>query len=224
MLVAGKNFKNKTTLTNYCKFVLNNAEINEELSGEWLAVLKEVVFMHERFQEKTKNLEYTVGIRLCTVNPRNRQFYIIRSDGTDTDFSYYKAIGSYNKQTRIKSALRELVRDQVIEFKDSYFRENSDSKGYVICPETNLKIKKKDSHLDHYPKQFDEIVEEWVKINFINSENLEIYPAGDNTNAWTIKDTEIAKSFMDFHKQTAEYRVVLNKVNLQRKRSKKFTF
>lgn len=224
MKVGGKNFKNKTTLTNYCKFILNNADNKSILEGDWLDVMKDVVVMHERFEEKTKNLDYTVGVRTCSVNPRNRQFYILRSDGTDTDFSYYKAIGSSSKVGRIKTALRESVREQMIDFKDAYFKENEDSKGYVVCSETNLKMKRKDSHMDHYPKQFDEILQEWVTDNNVNSDELEIYPAGDNTNAWIFKDQSLLESFVNFHESVAEYRMVLNKVNLQRKRSKKFDF
>lgn len=224
MKIAGKNFKNKTTLTNYCKFVLNNAELDSLLEGEWLAVLRDVVMMHDRFEEKVKGLDYSVGVRSCTVNPRNRQFYILRADGTDTDFSYYKAIGSTSKIRRIKEALREIIKDQMIDYKDLYFKLNSDSKGYVICPETKLKMQRKDSHMDHYPKQFDEILKNWVDNHAIVSDDIEIYPAGDNTNGWLFKDESIPQSFYQFHESVAEYRVVLNKVNLQRKKSKKFTF
>lgn len=224
MKVGNKNFKTKTTLTNYCKFILNNADVNSILEGECLDVLKDVVVMHDRFEEKVKGLDYTVGVRACTVNPRNRQFYILRSDGTDTDFSYYKAIGSSSKLRRIKEALRESIREQMITYKDSYFELHSDSKGYVVCPETELKMKRKDSHLDHYPRQFEEILKDWADTYSIKSDDLVIYPAGDNTNGWLFEDQNILKSFVEFHEDAAEYRVVLNKVNLQRKRSPKVVF
>lgn len=224
MKVGGKNFKTKTTLTNYCKYILNNADVGSVLQGEWLAVLKDVVVMHDRFEEKVKGLDYVVGVRACNVNPRNRQFYILRCDGTDTDFSYYKAIGSSSKLRRIKEALREAIRGQMIDYKDNYFAQHSDNRGYIVCPETELKMKRKDSHLDHYPRQFEEILKDWTDIHSIKSDDLVIYPAGDNTNGWLFEDQDILKSFIDFHKDVAEYRVVLNKVNLQRKRSPKIVF
>ena len=37
---GGKNFKTKSSLTNYCKFVLNNAEVNSILRGEWGRCIK----------------------------------------------------------------------------------------------------------------------------------------------------------------------------------------
>lgn len=222
---GGKNFKTKSSLQAYCKYVLNNACPNSALDGEWADVLSDVVKMHERFHEKVLGQQFTVGVRPCSINPINNQFYIIREDGSDTDFSYYKAIsGHTSKESRIKACLREIVKDQSVRYKDNFFAENQDSKGYIVCAETGLKIKKKDSHIDHYPKQFDEIVEDWVKMMNISSEDIVLVPSGDNGTAWKMSDSCLVSSFEEFHHVTAEYRIVLNKVNQQRKKAKRFKF
>lgn len=221
---GGKTFKTKTTLTNYCKYVLNNAELNSILEGEWFEVVNDVLRMHECYSEKTKGLDYKIGVRTCFINPRNRQFFILRSDGSDTDFSFYKAMSSTSKQTRIKQILRESIKEQTIDYKDKYFLLHQDSQGYVVCPETNLKIKKKDSHIDHYPLQFDEIIKEWSFQFEIDSESIELLAPGDNATVWKFKDENILDSFVQFHEYVAAYRVVLNKVNLQRKRAKRAQF
>lgn len=221
---GGKTFKTKTTLKDYCKFVLNNSGVNTTLDGEWNDVLIDVLRMHEDFHEKTKGQEYQIGVRVCPINPRNKQFYILRADGTDTDFSYYKAISSKSKESYIKETLRAAIKDQTIEFKNNYFASNQDSKGYVLCMETSLKLKKKDSHLDHYPKQFDEIVKEWIDIMQLSSQDIVLVAPPDNGTAWFMQDEVLLKSFQDYHKEQAQYRVVLNKVNLQRKKSSKYSF
>lgn len=221
---GGKTFKTKTTLKDYCKFVLNNSELNVMLSGEWKNVLFDVLRMHEDFHDKTKGQGFQIGVRVCPINPRNRQFYILRDDGTDTDFSYYKAISSKSKESYIKETLRVAIKDQTVEFKNDYFSRNQDSRGYVVCPETGLKMKKKDSHLNHYPKQFDEIVKEWVNINGLSSEDIVLVPPPDNGTAWFMEDEVLLKSFQDYHQQQAQYRVVLNKVNQQRKKSSRYSF
>ena len=225
IIAGGKVFKNKTTLTNYCKYVLNNAKLNATLEGDWEAVISDVLRMHESFHEKTKGQDFKIGVRSCMINPRNRQFFILREDGSNTDFSYNKAITARKKEGYIKDILRAAIKDQTVSFKEDYFVNNADSRGYVICAETGLKIKKKDAHIDHYPMQFDEIVKEWVNMNGISSEDITLSrPKGDNNTVWDMKDDKLLSSFIDFHKSIATYRIVLNKVNLQRGKSERFSF
>lgn len=222
---GGKEFKTKASLTNYCKYVLNNATLNTVLHGEWGAVLRDVLSMHESFEEKTDGQSFEIGVRQCFINPRNRQFFILREDGSDTDFSFYKAISTPKKPSYIKATLRAAVKDQTVSFKEDYFAKNADSKGYVRCADTNLKIKQKDAHVDHFPLQFDEIVKEWVDIIGKKSEDIVLLrPERDNKTVWEMEDKELLNSFVEFHKTVATYRVVLNKVNQQRKKAKKFEF
>lgn len=225
---GGKNFKTKSTLINYCKFVLNGADKNSFLEGEWFSVLDDVLKMHDCYEGKTEGKtggqSYKIGVRTCSINPRNRQFFVLREDGSDTDFSFYKAIQKESKESKIKKSLRASITGQTISYKDAYFAENQDRNGYVVCPETNLKVKKKDSHIDHFPKHFDAIVQEWVTKKGVTSEGLEIVPAGDNGAEWEIVDKGLLQDFVDFHKEQAQYRIVLNKVNLQRAQAPKFSF
>jgi len=222
--VADKKFKTKTTLTAYCKHVLNNAKLNTLLEGEWFDVIDGVLRMHESYAEKTGGEGYSIGVRKCFINGRNRQFYILRADGSDTDFSYLKAMTAKSKTGYIKETLRAAIVEQTIDWKNNYFDEYADRLGYVICPETNLKVKKKDSHIDHYPKQFDEIIKEWVDLYDVKSDEIVLKSNGDNSTAWEMEDQELLKTFIEFHKEQAEYRIVLNKVNLQRKKSKAYAF
>ena len=218
--IAGKKFKTKATLTAYCKYVLNNADLFTTLRGEWGEVIDGLFHRHYAYDSLTGGVGYEIKVRNCHVNPRNRQFYIEREDGSETDFSYVKCISPKSKSDRIKEILRELIREQTIEYKTKYFAENSDSRGFVICPETNLKMKRNDSHLDHYPKQFNEIVADWFAVNNLTFDSLEIL-SGDE--CWTLKDRKLSKSFFAYHEKVAEYRVVLDKVNQQRKRPARFT-
>lgn len=222
---GGKNFKTKTTLTNQCKYILNTSNLDTLLEGSWLDLLKDVVRMHESASEKIGQGDFSVGVRACTINPRRRQFYILRENGTDTDFSYYKAIQGYtNKDTQIKRTLRDAIKQQTVDFKNAYFKEHQDSSGYVKCAETGLKIKKREAHLDHYPKQFDEIVSDWVKKYNVKSDDLELINLGDNTTTWEMADKDLLNKFIEMHLDVAKYRVVLGKVNLQRSPAKRFKF
>lgn len=222
---GGKNFKTKASMQAYCKYVLNNSNLNTLLEGEWASVLDDVLKMHLCYEGKTKGQTYKIGVRVCNINPRNRQFYIEREDGSDTDFSYVKAISeSKNKLSRIKELLRESIGYQTIAHKKDYFDKNADSKGFVLCEETNLKVKMKDSHIDHYPQQFDEILQEWANKHSVVSEEVNLTPPGDNATVWIMDDQQLLQSFKDYHSKVATYRIVLNKVNLQRKKAKRAKF
>lgn len=221
---GNKTFKTKTTLASYCQYVLNNAKLNSLLEGEWKEVISSVLRMHEDFEEKTKSGEFQIGVRKCLINPRNRQFFVLRADGSDTDFSYKKAITPKSKAGYVKETLRAMIKDQTVEYKETYFTENQDSKGYVLCAETGLKIKLKDSHIDHYPKQFDEIVKEWVESKGLKSKDIVLIQPPDNSTFWPMEDKALAEDFELFHKSVATYRIVLDKVNLQRGRAPKFNF
>lgn len=218
--VGGKVFTSKSKLTNYCKYVLNSGV--DLLEGDYLEVLKGVLELHEDYDSKVGKGDFKIGIRSCPVNPRNKQFYILRADGTDTDFSYVKCINKPSKDTQMKKALRNLVIDQVREYKDEYFKKNKDSKGYVICPVTKLKINKKSSHLDHYELQFNEIVKLWLEKENIDIKNITLVKSEVIDYDMIIEEEEIKESFYKFHKEHASYRVVLDKVNLQRSPSKNY--
>lgn len=87
-----------------------------------------------------------------------------------------------------------------------------------------MKIKKREAHLDHYPKQFDEIVKDWVNKYNVKAEEVELINLGDNTTVWEMADKDLLNKFIEMHKEVAQYRVVLGKVNLQRSPAKRFKF
>lgn len=220
LYIAGKTFKSKATLINYLKFVLNNQPVHTNLSGEWFNVVDGVLRLHESYKEKVGVGGYELFVQQCVVNPRNRNFMIRREDGSTTDFSYYKALTPDNKASEIKRALRHLVQDQSINFKNDYFENYADSKGRVLCASTGLKVTKKSSHVDHYPLQFDEIVSSWFKLNNLKLDDVCLVPSFDNQRQPLLSDEQLIQSFYTYHSEVASYRVVLAAVNLQRKRAK----
>lgn len=220
---GGMTFQNKEKLKNYIKFVLNNQDINKLLEGKWLLVVDDVLRGHQEYKQKVGNGSYQIGVTTCPVNPRNRHFFILREDGSSTDFSYIKALTTPSHATEVKKALREVIREQTIAYKDNYFKENAIGK-YCICPETGLKITKKTSHLDHYPVQFDEIVSAWLENNKLKIKDVLLEPSRDNDVMNYLVDKDLAKNFYDYHLEVAEYRVVLDAVNRQREKAKGLQF
>lgn len=97
-------------------------------------------------------------------------FWLERVDRSTTDFSYGSCITGKGKTLfqEFMEACREAVRDDLIETKYTYFRENSDGDGKVVCAISGEKITDKESHLDHVkPLTFQVIVVTFIKSNKI---------------------------------------------------------
>jgi len=137
------------------------------------------------------------------------EFEIIRKDGSTTDFSYVKCITPRNKEYYVKSACRNAISPDILEFKVKYFRENKDNEGKILCPLTKQKIAINESHVDHAPPNtFEFIFRNWKKDRGIDSGSIEIIGGEDGEEKKSFKNHELTKSFIKYHNERANLRVV----------------
>ncbi len=212
--VNGWEFSSKTKLKEYCRSVLGSQPSGLPLEGKALDVVGSMFKRHTEYRQKTRGLDYFISVRQCDVNFKNNQFYIERSDGGEVAFSYTYLINMPSPDAAIKTLLRNAIREQTIVYKTEYFKENQDRSGFVICPVTELKIKRCSSHLDHYPVQFDEIVLGY----HLTEEQRQILLITEDVDA--PEKVKILDDFREHHLKVATYRVVLDKVNQQRPKYK----
>lgn len=216
-ILGGKSFRTKKEIISACKDVLNGNF--GELEGEDLNLMLDVLKMHPRYKEKVGNNKYTIMVVVCPINPVNNQFNILFDNGAVEDFSYYKAVKGYSTETKLKETLRQVIDPFHKAYRRTYIRQNLKGK-YLFCEETGLKMLENEAHLDHYPKQFEEIVCDWMKINGYTLSKIKLIPPSGYGFTWNFEDISIGKSFIEHHNSVVEYRMVLNKVNLQRCKSK----
>jgi hypothetical protein len=91
--------------------------------------LCDLLELHPRCMEKVG-----VGVRgfKFDCNPEytnTRTIFVVRTDGSETDFSWIKWVDGETPERLIKAALRNAVMDQIIVFKQEEF-----SKGCIVCP------------------------------------------------------------------------------------------
>lgn len=216
---GGKGFRTKKELQQYCKGILNSYD-EEFLTGEDFEVINDVFKMHPRYEQKVGNFSYEIYVGESEINLAQNQFLIKRSDGEVIDFSYYKAISGYSYETKVKETLRSVIIGQQKSFRNRYIEDNIDFKGYVRCQETNLKVKPPELHVDHYPLQFEEIVEKWFLEKGLTLKTFKVYPPEGKGYDWVFEEPALAEDFYNYHLKLARYRLVLNKVNLQRCKAK----
>lgn len=216
---GGKGFKTKKSLQEYCKEILNSYEYGT-LEGEDFEVINDVFKMHPRYEQKINGCSYEIRVQTSEVNTFQNQFMVHRDDGVVLDFSYYKAISGYSYETKVKETLRSVIVCQQRSFRKNFISKNKDCRGYIVCEETGLKMKPKEAHVDHYPLQFEEIVEKWFLERGLTLNTFKIFPEEGKGVDWQFEKPEQAEDFYEFHKNLAKYRMVLYKVNVQRERAK----
>lgn len=78
-------------------------------------------------------------------------FWVHRTDGTATDFSYISGVNGQPKglSREFYDACRAAVQDDLIAAKRRFFNEHGDEQGCVPCEITGTHIGFEDAHLDH---------------------------------------------------------------------------
>lgn len=152
-------------------------------------------------------------------------FMIQRIDDSSTDFSFNKCLKPQRNNSKNKNyplIFRDIIKEQIDSFRSSAFNIIGKDDMF-ICSQTGLKFKKIYAHIDHvYPLTFDSIYNEFLRINKIDLEKLDLSEDLGTSEVQKIKDKIIIEDFYNFHKERAVLRVVYSKANLQAKKTKTY--
>lgn len=136
---------------------------------------------------------------------KNRCFYLFRTDGTHTDFSYQKCVSTPTPWEEYTDALRAVVMDQIIEAREAAFGPNEE----ILCPIKNTMMNRSVSHIDHTaPDTFAALMDRFHDEEWIHEENPPLTEAGDNACGRRLVDKGIEERWKYFHKMNAKLRVI----------------
>lgn len=196
---------NKTQKTKICKYILNNTDkVVEKKHSDFLM---EYVFpLHPEWKDKVG-----VGIDHIEVRDtkyRNKCFYIIRTDGTETDISYTASLTPHSKMDDIMAACRNAVSSTIGLFKRSVVLP-------FTCPITGeIVTDKSNVHIDHYDPTFKELVEMWLKDKDVDDIYKKTLKSNRDGCIYTYFDTATYMDFNTFHSNHAHLRAVSKTANL----------
>jgi hypothetical protein len=197
----------KKKATEHCRKILNEAAIGSRLSDcdcEWL---KQVLDLHQEASRKIG-----CGVHYFEVRKNGyggRGFWIIRNDGTVTDFSFVKCISPGHAMADFAKACRTAVADDIIAFKNSVF----DGKEHAICPVSGELIFRDSCHIDHAPPStFDVLVASFAKMH--NDPAGCVRPTHDGETVTRFECEDVAQQFRKFHAENAVLRAVSKYANL----------
>ena len=211
------SFYTKTRLTRYIRRILHSYEIGENVSKEHFNFLYDLIKKEHRWSERKIGcgiLRFRV-----VVNPiwKKKCFYIIRTDGSSTDFSFMECINRPKDWVRadFEAACRTSVASQIKDFKDRFFGSGE----VFYCPSTNERLTKENIHIHHEePKTFQCIVKDWLKKKGLKMDEIQIGGYSDGENEKYFIDGSLERDFARYHLEKAKLRVIHKKAHLSSKR------
>jgi hypothetical protein len=142
-------FATQTAALNHCSDVLNRYPLGARVTEDDTALLLLLLERHPDREQKTG-----VGVSYFAVRAaelRGRCFWIHRTDGTATDFSFKQCIAPPGLNSCLHKVLRHEVDEDIKLAKQRFFAEHGDELGRVACKETDELITLEDADADHAP-------------------------------------------------------------------------
>ncbi|MEG4045170.1 DCL family protein [Microcoleus sp. Pol17_C1] len=144
-------------------------------------------------------------------------FWIERTDGSRTDFSYRTAISAKVKSIEqdFLEACRAAVQDDLRLTKKRFFEKFADQDGRVECDITGDKVAIYESHLDHKkPLTFQVLVNTFIGANDIEIKPEMLLMSQDSQFQTTMIDQQLKDKFRRYHHKMAQLRVIKAEQNL----------
>jgi hypothetical protein len=146
-------------------------------------------------------------------------FWVIRQDGTATDFSYIWAVKGLagDRSKDFYGACREAVALDLVLAKKCAFAEYGDDQGRVECELTGVLVTIDDAHLDHAWPYFSHLVSGFRAARGWSRDipdGVVSAPADGQTTA-TFIATSVADAFRAYHHDQAILRILSRTANLQ---------
>lgn len=205
--------KSKTYQKNECKRILNDAT---NVALGYVAKEEDKNFLLLVFQNHKDWLQKTKGQKIIKIEIRpsmgygNKCFYIVREDGTSIDISYIAAIEGRSKSKDIQCACRTAEKARVIAFKKMVtYPFNCPIDGTLVTCDSEC-------HIDHYDSDFQDVVNDWVKLNGGIDKVFRQIAEGDECDCITAFKPEsgLSESFAEYSKSHSHLRAISMHANL----------
>lgn len=181
-----------------------------------LAFMCNVLNRHESADYKIGCGVAAMYVKTVPMYKNNRCFWLVRQDGSETDFSFEMCLRNKpeSRLIKFKQACRSAVSEEVSVFKREFFRTKT--KFCAKCPFTGEVITPTQSHVDHAPPwTFDNIVSGFIKEYLVDVDDVEIRGIREDKMLRNeIDNDNLKQRFIDYHNERAELRVISKQANL----------
>ena len=148
ILANGSEWSNKTTAKDHFRALRDRWPLGVVIDDP--ADHEDLCALLERYDEVISTGPSKIGCGIHHFETRENNshggitvgFWVIRTDGSDTDFSFIDAVDGHprNPDADFVEACREAVYEGITAAKREFFRRNADESGRVICAVTGDRI------------------------------------------------------------------------------------
>ncbi len=214
-IVGGEAFRTKKAVTERVQGILYAYELGQSLNPDDFFFIYDLLSNHKNADEKIG-----CGVASITVeqNPTfrtKRNFWVIRKDGSKTDFSFLKCITPVTPMKQFRSACRNAVVNQIQQFKIVHFRKYANEQGLVKCPITEQWVNREMAHVDHiHPQTFDNLVRTFIEERNIDINSIEYKKLTDGMIGRDLADENLVSDWAEYHRQNAQLQIISRTANL----------
>jgi hypothetical protein len=200
LTIAGYEFESQKEAIAFFSNILRTQPQMLPLSGQCDSVLKDLLAMHPRAEDKGGDISH------FSIGPdgyRGICFHLHRTDGSSSDFSFRKCLQGERLQDLVFGAMRTEIMSQIRRFRQTQFTET-----VPVCPFTGVALNSEDCHVDHTPPMtFHRIAHEWLANNQLNLGDVQISQSQDNQTSRLMTDGGQSASWTSWHQRHALLRL-----------------
>lgn len=227
VVIGSRSFRTQSNALNHFKALLHRYQDSQRVSDsndhtDLVALIERYDLALEAVGEPTKGANQISHFerRLNTGTGWSTSgFWVVRQDGTETDFSYIDAVKGKPKgrSQDFYNACREAVALDLIQAKKKAFVQYGDDQGRVECELTGNLITIEEAHLDHAWPYFSHLVSGFRAARGWSRDipdGVVSAPADGQTTA-TLLDKTVANAFRTFHHDQVVLRILSREANLR---------
>lgn len=141
---------------------------------------------------------------------RTQGFWIVRLDGSETDFSWVKCLTPATHAQDVRKAFRDSIGHQILEFKQKTLEA-----GVARCPFTGIELSLSNSHADHiFPDTFMSLLNDFLCVSGLEYDDVAIEKTKDGDVYKRLVDRDLESKWLTFHKNNAKLRLLSRTGNL----------
>ena len=210
VIIGAHTFPTKKEATGHIRRILYATVPGMPVAPEDHPFLLALVERHPHAVRKIGAGVLRFEVRPNPTYPGNYGFWIVRTDGSETDFSFVECLSPSTYQDDVRHAMRGSVADQIIEYKQEAFARG----GTVYCLVTAEPVTWDTCHVDHAPPTFLELADRFAALKG-GYEGIPLTdPSTDGAIGREIAEPGALFEWQEYHRRHARLRIVSPYANL----------
>jgi hypothetical protein len=211
--IGPHTFAGLPRVKDHARKLLARAIPEQKLEGRELEFIMGLLDRHPGVARKTGCGIESIFVRVNwkTEQYENRCFWIKRTDGTETDFSYLECITPTDHRSKFLTACRVAILPQIKAFRETELARLGTT---ALCPVTGREFVVANGHVDHqYPDTFESLVDQFIEEQLIDISVVEITSGQDGQLRDRFASSSLAQCWCEFHRVHAVLRLLPGSVN-----------